>query len=174
MNALIRFPRRMTTVALLAVLAIALAAPASAAAATVSSSYAIRGAEYYATSTQGRFAGTARGSTGDTAAWRAIVDHTPLTTTATITGGSATLVTSRLVTIRGQFSGGTVDQTSGFEGCTNQTYDVAGTLANVTRSDTGAVGTGAFDATLTHYRAWIWGRCVTYSATVSGVISLSF
>ena len=73
-------------------LAAAVALPATVLAATVSDTYTIRGAEYYATSTQGRFAGTASGNTGDTATWQATVNHTPLTDTATITGGSARLV----------------------------------------------------------------------------------
>ena len=41
-------------------LALAIALPGTVLAATVSDTYTIRGAEYYATSTQGRFGGTAR------------------------------------------------------------------------------------------------------------------
>jgi hypothetical protein len=166
--------RRSWLAALSAALIVAMAFPISAAAATVSDSYTITGFEYFATSTQGRFAGRASGSSGDTAAWNAVVNHTPLTTTSTITGGSADLATSNGVLVRGQFSGGTVTQTGGFSGCTNQTYDVTGTLAPVTRSDSSQVGTGTFSATLTHYRTSIVGRCVVYSASVRGVITLSF
>ena len=62
-------------------LAAAVALPGTVLAATVSDTYTIRGAEYYATSTQGRFGGTASGNTGDSATWQATVNHTPLTDT---------------------------------------------------------------------------------------------
>jgi hypothetical protein len=166
--------RRLWLAALPVALIVALAFPISAAAATVSESYAITGYEYFATSTQGRFAGRALGSSGDRAAWNAVVNHTPLTTTATITGGYADLATSNLVRLHGEFSGGSATQTGGFTGCTNQTYDVVGTLTNVTRSDSNREGTGSFNATLTHYRASVFGRCIVYSASVAGVITFSF
>jgi len=165
---------RVRLVALPLGLSLAIAFPALAAAATVSQSYAITGYEYSATSTEGRFAGTADGSSGDTAAWNAVVNHTPLTTTATITGGTADLATSNLVTLHGVFSGGTVTQTSGFSGCTNQTYQIAGSLKQVRRSDSNRRGKGTFSATLTHYRASVLGSCVVYSASVEGVINLAF
>jgi hypothetical protein len=166
--------RRLRLAALPAALIVAMAFPTSAAAATISESYAITGYEYFATSTQGRFAGTASGSSGDSATWNAVVNHTPLTTTATITGGYADLATSNFVLLHGLFSGGSVTQTSGFSECTNQTYDVVGTLRKVTRSDSNRRGKGSFTATLTHYRASVFGTCVVYSASVEGVITLSF
>lgn len=155
-------------------LALLVVLPSTALGATVSPSYSIRGAEYYATSTQGRFAGTASGTTGDSATWQATVDHTPLTDTATITGGYARLVTSRFVIVRGDFSGGDVTLTWRAAGCGNETFAVEGTLTNVRRSDSRAVGTGTFSATLTHYRVSLFGRCQTYSATVRGTIALRF
>jgi uncharacterized membrane protein YccF (DUF307 family) len=54
---------------------LAIAFPTLTAAATVSQSYAITGYEYYATSTQGRFAGTAAGSAGDAAAYAVMTIH---------------------------------------------------------------------------------------------------
>ena len=155
-------------------LALAMVVPGTVQAATVSDTYTIRGAEYYATSTQGRFAGTASGNTGDSATWQATVNHTPLTDTATITGGSARLATSRLVVVRGTFSGGDVTLINRAPGCGTETYAVNGTLEDVTRSDSSAVGTGDFSATLTHYRASLFGTCRTISATVRGTISLDF
>jgi hypothetical protein len=140
----------------------------------VSATYSISGIETAATATQGTFEGTATGSSGDYAAWKAVVKHTRLTTTASITGGYATLWTSDVVTITGRFSSGSVTQTDGFSGCTNQHYDVDGRLSHVTRSDRSGVGSGHFQATLTHYRTSILGRCVVYWATVSGTVSLSF
>ena len=155
-------------------LAAAVALPATVLAATVSDTYTIRGAEYYATSTQGRFAGTASGNTGDSATWQATVNHTPLTDTADITGGTARLVTSRLVVVRGEFTDGDVTLVSRAPGCGTETFAVNGSLDNVTRSDSNSVGTGDFAATLTHYRAALFGTCRTISATVRGTIELSF
>ena len=155
-------------------LAAAVALPASVLAATVSDTYTIRGAEYYATSTQGRFAGTASGNTGDSATWQATVNHTSLTDTADITGGTARLVTSRLVVLQGQFTGGDVTLINRAAGCGTETFAVDGTLENVTRSDKRAIGSGEFVATLTHYRASLFGTCRTISATVRGTISLDF
>jgi hypothetical protein len=155
-------------------LAASVGVTSTASAATVSGTYAIRGYEYYATTTQGRFAGTATGDTGDSATWRAIVDHTPLTTTAEITGGYADLLTSRLVAMRGTFSGGSVVLVSEEAGCGTQTYDVHGTFKKVSRSDSRRMGSGTFSATLTHYRVSVLGSCQTYAAEVRGTISLAF
>jgi hypothetical protein len=158
------------------VLAIAasLAISSTVSAATVSTTYAIQGYEYYATSTQGRFAGTATGSSGDTATWNAVVNHSPLTTSATITGGSADLVTSNAVRLHGTFASGSVTLVDESPGCGTQTYAVLGSLKKVTRSDSHRRGSGTFDATLTHYRITFLGSCVVYSASVTGAITLSF
>jgi hypothetical protein len=155
-------------------LAAALGTAPVAAAASVSSRYALTGYEYYATSTRGRFAGSATGNRGDTATWNAVVDHTALTTAATITGGSATLATSRLVVISGTFTGGSVELVDQPSGCGIQRYAVNGTLGNVTRSDRTRDGTGTFAAILTHYRVSVLGSCTVYSASVTGTISLNF
>lgn len=129
-----------------------------------------------ATATEGQFAGTAtRDLPG---AWYADVKHDPLSgaSSANITGGSfrlATAINYQAVTVTGLFIGGTVAQKSGFTGCTNQTYAVAGTLTNV--GINGGGGSGQFTATLTHYRTFIWWLgCVTYSATVTGQVILAF
>jgi len=156
----------------LSALALSLLVTSIAAAATVSSEYVLHGYEYYATSTQGRFAGTASGSSGDSATWNAVINHTQLTTTASITGGYADLATSNLVLIHGTFAGGTVELVSQQDGCGTQTYAVVGTLKKVTRSDTPRRGNGDFSATLTHYRISVLGACVVYSASVSGLITL--
>jgi hypothetical protein len=155
-------------------IAAVLALPATVLSATVSDTYTIQGAEYYATSTQGRFGGTASGNTGDSATWQATVNHTQLRDTARITGGTAQLATSRLVLVSGEFSGGKVKLLSRQAGCGIETFSVQGTLENVTRSDSSAVGTGKFTATLTHYRAWLFGACRAYSATVQGTIQVDF
>jgi len=145
--------------------------PASAMAATSSDS--ISGLEYAATSTQGRFVGIASGALPG--AWSVTVDHTPLGTSAVITGGDFHLATRRhgaLTAVTGDFTGGTVKQLSGFTGCVSRRYAVIGVLGGVGFGSAGH-GTGTFAATLTHYRATIFGQCVTYSASVSGSLSLA-
>ena len=146
--------------------------PASAMAAT-SSSDSISGYEYAATSTQGRFVGIASGALPG--AWSVTVDHTPLGTSAAITGGDfhlATRLYGTFTAVKGEFTGGTVTQLSGFTGCVNQRYAVNGVLGDVGFGSVGS-GIGVFVATLTHYRTKIFGHCVTYSASVSGSLSLA-
>jgi hypothetical protein len=161
-------------VALAALLALS-PGPAPAAATYADS---ITGAEYFFTSTEGRFAGKAYGDLPGY--WNTVVDHTPLslgsTPTATITGGSFELATAlngfpALVT--GDVSGGTINVKDPGTDCTNQTFDVQGTLAHVGVLYTGT-GSGTFSAVLTHHRARVFGRCVIYAATVTGSLSLSF
>jgi hypothetical protein len=74
--------------------------------------------------------------------------------------------------VSGDFTRGTVRQLSGFTGCASQRYAVNGVLGGVGLGSAGR-GTGTFAATLTHYRTKIFGQCVTYSATVSGSLSLA-
>lgn len=148
--------------------------PASAIAATATTySDPISGFEYAAASTQGSFAGAALGAVPGP--WSATVDHTPLGTSATITGGEFSLATYRdgtLTTITGHFTAGTIQQLSGFTGCVNQRYAVDGLLGDVGFRAAGS-GTGTLAATLTHYRTKIFGYCVTYSASISGSLSLA-
>jgi hypothetical protein len=158
---------------ILAAVALALT-PATAIAATAPAySGPISGFEYTAAATQGSFAGAALGALPG--AWSATVDHTPLGTSATITGGEFSLATYRdgtLTTVTGRFTGGTVQQLSGFTGCVNQRNAVNGLLGDTGFRSPGS-GTGTFAATLTHYRTKIFGYCVTYSASISGSLSLA-
>jgi hypothetical protein len=133
----------------------------------------VSGYEYAATSTQGRFAGAAPGALPGV--WSATVDHTPLGTVATITGGDVYLATYQngvptLVT--GHFTGGTVRQLSGFTGCADQQYAVNGNVGDVGVGSAGS-GTGTFAGTLTHHRTKIFGYCVIYSATITGSLTLT-
>jgi hypothetical protein len=168
---------RLRTITLIGIAALALAVPAGASAAQTYTD-AIHGHEYYFTSTDGRFAGTASGALpGD---WNADVQHTKLclscTPTATITGGSvaiATVLGGVPTLVTGKFTGGTVQVTNRGANCTNQTFSVQGTLGSVGPWYSGS-GSGTFDATLTHYRTSIFGSCVTYGASVRGGISLTF
>ena len=103
------------------------------------------------------------------------MDHTPLGTAATITSGDfhlATRLDGTLTVLTGGFTRGTVRQLSGFTGCASQRYAVNGVLGGVGPGSAGR-GTGTFAATLTHYRTKIFGQCVTYSATVTGSLSLA-
>jgi hypothetical protein len=158
---------------LAAAAALTLAPAAAIAAEAPAYSDPVSGLEYAAAVTQGSFVGTALGAMPG--AWSATVDHTPLDTSATITGGEFSLATYRdgtLTTITGHFTAGTIQQLSGFTGCVSQQYAVNGLLGNVGFRSPGS-GTGTFAATLTHYRTTIFGSCVTYSASISGSLSLA-
>jgi hypothetical protein len=163
---------------LLAIAVVAAAVVPSRAIASTTYGDTLTGYEYWATSTDGRFAGTASGSLPGT--WNADVQHTALcvtcSPTATITGGSFSLSTvihyvPTLVT--GGFTGGTVQVTNPGAGCTNQTFAVNGVLGNVT-TWWGGSGSGTFAVTLTHYRRYVLGSCVTYGASLAGTLSVSF
>jgi hypothetical protein len=156
---------------------LALAAPSGALAAQAYSD-TISGHEYYYTSTDGRFAGSASGAL--LGHWNANVQHTKLclscTPTATVTGGSFSLATTlhgipTLVT--GTFTGGTVQVINKGAHCTNQTFAVHGILGSVGPWYRGH-GTGTFTTTLTHYRTSVLGSCVTYGASVKGTLGLTF
>ena len=135
----------------------------------------ITGAEVYATVTEGRFAGAASGDLPGS--WHIDVLHDPLTTTARIIGGTFSLTTvlnGQLATVRGVFAnGGQVTQTGGFSGCTDQAFALSGALLNVGPSGAQS-GAGSFSGVLTHHRHSLYGYCVTYSASVTGGLRLTF
>ena len=138
----------------------------------------ISGHEYFATSTDGKFAGTASGALSGY--WNADVQHTALcvscTPTATITGGSfelATVLHGTYTLVTGYFAGGTVQVTDVGTHCKNQTFSVNGVLGNVGPWYSGT-GSGIFAVTLTHYRQRVFGKCITYAASVAGTLSLTF
>ena len=138
-------------------------------------SYSLTGYEVWFSPTVGTFVGTGRGTAGELAAWHSSIEHSVVVNpTGTITGGWATLFRVDGVRISGWFSEGSLQQTNDGPGCTNESHTVTGRLSSVSRSDTGAVGTGVFHATLEHHRVWLFGRCISYSASVNGTISLLF
>ena len=168
---------RLRMILLIGIAMLTLAVPAGAAAAQTYSD-TIGGHEYYFTSTDGRFAGTASGALAGS--WNADVQHTQLclscTPTATITGGSfsvATTLRDLPTLVTGKFTGGTVQVINRGTNCTNQTFAVNGILGSVGPWYSGH-GAGTFTATLTHYRTSILGSCVTYGASVKGTLGLSF
>lgn len=167
-------PQRLI-ILLAAALALLVATPSAVAAQSYSDT--ISGYEYAFTSTDGKFAGNASGSLPG--AWNADVQHTKLclscTPTATITGGSFSLATTHNgapAVVSGAFVGGTVQVTNRGAGCTNQTFVVHGILGHVGWWTRGS-GSGTFNVTLTHYRHSIFGRCVSYSASVRGTLALT-
>jgi flagellar hook protein FlgE len=144
--------------------------PATAVAETRTYTFNISGTEVSATSTTGRFVGTASGSALGT--WYAEVNHDPLgASPASIRpGGSFGMALHQAkpaYLVSGQFSGGTISVNNSGARCTNQVYGVDGYLRNVS-----VTGTGHVVATLTHHRKSVLGRCWLYAATVSGTVTL--
>lgn len=143
-------------------------------AAGASYSDSVRGVEVAATSYQGTFDGVASGDLPGY--WSAVIDHTKLNPNATITGGSFALTTylnGAVTQVAGTFTGETVTLENPSSGCVNQHYAVVGTLGNV-GIGSGGTGSGSFTVTLTHYRTSVFGYCVTYSASVSGSLTVQF
>ena len=170
----------MRRLARLALIVGVLAAAAVPARTSASSSYSdtLSGYEYWASSAEGKFAGTASGALPGS--WNAEVQHTALclscTPTATITGGSfalATVVHYLPTIVTGTFTGGTVQVIDKGLDCTNQAFAVNGVLGDVGTGHSGS-GTGNFTVVLTHYRRYVFGSCVTYGASVNGSLSATF
>lgn len=138
--------------------------------------YSLSGYEVWFTPSVGTFVGIGTGSTGDLSGWYTAVEHSlAISPSGTVDGGIATLQRVDGVRMSGHFAGGTVRQTYDGPNCTNESHEVVGSVYDLTRSDRpGDVGIGLFNATLTHYRAWILGKCWTYSASVQGSFSLVF
>jgi hypothetical protein len=166
-------PTRIAAVAILLVSLVVLV-PATAGAATKTYRFSISGTEVSATSTTGRFVGTASGSALGT--WYAEVVHQPLAggvgaQVAIRSGGSFGMALAQAepaYVVSGQFSGGTIKVIKAGDGCSNQVYAVDGDLRNVS-----VTGTGHFAATLTHHRRSVLGRCWLYAATVGGTVTLA-
>jgi hypothetical protein len=165
--------RRLAAAAVLLVSLVVLV-PDTAVAATKTYGFSISGTEVSATSTTGRFVGTASGSALGT--WYAEVVHEPLgggvgAQVAIRSGGSFGMALAQAepaYVVSGQFSGGTITIKDSGAGCTNQVYTVNGSLRNVS-----VTGTGHFAATLTHHRRSVLGRCWLYAATVGGTVTLA-
>ncbi len=137
--------------------------------------YSLTGYEVWFTPTVGSFAGTGSGQAGPLSAWYGSIEHSPvISPSGTITGGWATLYRLDGVRISGQLSSGFVQQTNEGAGCTDESHAVTGLLTGVSRSGVTEVGAGVFRASLVHHRVWVFGRCISYAASVSGTISLAF
>jgi hypothetical protein len=164
---------RIAAAVLVASLVVLVLAPATAVAATKTYRFSVSGTEVSATSTTGRFVGTASGSALGT--WYAEVVHEPLggpvnTQVSIRSGGSFGMALDQAepaYVVSGQFSGGTITVNKTGEHCTNQVYTVNGYLRNVS-----VTGTGHVAATLTHHRKSVLGRCWLYAATIGGTVTL--
>jgi hypothetical protein len=158
----------------------ALLLPLDATAAPASTSFTIVGYEYAFTSTVGSFAGTGTGTAGEKAVWNATVKHDPLGSIPThINGGRVELATASatghldFATGALGYHRGSITTLNPGSNCTNQEFLVTGALEDVTTSTTSG-GSGTFAATLTHYRYWLFGRCIIYKAGVRGTVSFTY
>jgi hypothetical protein len=148
---------------LTALAAVLVLAPAASAATAATAE--IRGLEYAATATEGRFGGAANGAV--TGAWLATVVHDPLRKgkAVPITGGSFTLHRQGR-DVSGTFVRGTVAPLGTPSTCGNERFKVAGTLA------LRGGGNGSFTVVLTHLRAQTDSGCRTYGAVVVGSLTV--
>ena len=164
--------RRIAAAVLVASLVVVV--PATAEAGTKTYRFNVSGTEVSATSTTGRFVGTASGSA--LGAWYAEVVHDPLGAHVGArvnirSGGSFGMALHQAepaYVVSGQFSGGTITVNNLGRNCTNQVYTVNGALQTVS-----VTGTGHFVATLTHHRRSVLGRCWLYAATIGGTVTLA-
>jgi hypothetical protein len=165
----------------LAGLAVAASAVTPAVAASTSSPhlYTVAGVETRATGVLGTFVGGAVNPRTGGMLWKAVVQHTPLTrkadSPALITGGGVTLRVwsgERFSETTRSFTGGTIayaGDRSSRSSCGQQVFRVDAALAG-TRA---AGDAGLLQVYLTHHRKSIFGRCVTYAASVSGSLRLA-
>lgn len=138
---------------------------ASAAEAAPTATARVRGLEYAATATEGRFGGAAQGRLPG--AWTATVVHDPLRsgTAVPIIDGHFRLY-GRHGTVVGSFVDGRVTPRGSSGSCGNERFDVAGTLA------LSGGGRGTFRVVLTHLRTQRGSGCRTYGATVVGSVTV--
>lgn len=136
--------------------------------ATTNVTYGVSGVEYAATETVGSFAGVAWAS-DDAGTWQTTVVHGPLPTgvglSAAITGGSFA-VNGAVRDLAGGIDGGSIKLLT-TSTCGRQTYSVVGHLVLTS----GGSGDADFATVLTHYRIFLFGRCITYAATVRGGVT---
>ena len=163
--------RTMFAAALTAVVALAAATGASAANAP-SPSYQIAGLAFGAP--QGSttsLGGTATGSAGDRAFWRASLATEPLSgcstvgSTCAVTGGTLALTSRNGAQVTGSFDMGSVTLTAQAPGCGSEQY-------TVNASATTTAGDLNLSAVVTEYRWSFRGTCFALGATVQG--SLAF
>lgn len=167
--------RRVMLVGLALAALLSVPAPAAATTSTTYESYGLTGYEVWYAPTVGTFAGTGNGSGVALSAWYGSISHSGvISPTGTITGGWAVLHRLDGARLSGRFVGGTAWLLDDGPGCTSEAHLVRGLLEGVTRTDSAAIGSGYLEAILVHHRAWILGRCISYSASIDGTLSLIF
>ena len=172
-----RFRLRFVVVAIVVAGLTAITSPALAAPA--STTFAVRAVETAFTSTSASFSGTGTGDAGERAAWTVSITRTTFDSAgrSILTGGTFTMRTlsPNWTTdwVTGTVAGGFVQKQPGSGGCTNERFDVSVSLTGVATKTT-AGGAGTFVGVLTHYRTPILGACVTYGATVTGLVALRY
>jgi hypothetical protein len=170
-----RLSARLKLALLPVLLLVALAIPAPVGAMRLES-YSMTGYEVFYAPTRAIFVGAGNGEAGplQLSGWYTSVDHTLSVSPGFVTGGFASLRRIDGVQIQGTFTDGTVAQTNPGPDCTTETHVVKSMLRNVSRSDSpGLIGSAYLEATLTHYRSWIFGECYSYSAKVEGTITVA-
>ena len=146
-------------------LAIGLCVAVSAEAAAQTVTYSVAGVQTAVEDTSSSFVGVAFGTDGDLAWWQADVNRTPLDPQpASIIGGTFQL-DGHLREIVGTFRNGLILRES-TSSCRRETFAVTGLL------DVEG-GEGFFDLTLTHYRLRVGAQCITYFATVEGLVAFT-
>jgi hypothetical protein len=127
--------------------------------------YSLAGVETAATSTEGTFVGVAL-ARDDFGTWGAVIDHDPLANPAPLVTGGAFAINGQVRDLQGVITGGAITRLGG--SCRKETFSVTGGVALVNG------GSGVFGVTLTHYGFRMpGGGCVTFFATVEGLISLT-
>jgi hypothetical protein len=150
----------------------------------------VSGFEMYATSSQGRFSGTARGQGANrvSGGWSIVVDHSSLDpcfrmrlACATVYDGSFSLAETSptLELITGQFAGGSpptnqIQLLNRGDNCTDQLFKLTDALVNVGTGSQRSSSGSSFVGYLWHQQRSFWGRCITYAATVQGTVVLNF
>lgn len=177
-----QLPRVLPTGLIALALGVFAGTPALASGESSSHVYMLAGAETRATSVVGTFVGGAMGSQPGGMLWKAVVQHTPLTrkaeSPALITGGGETLKVwsgERFSEATRSFTGGTIayaGDRSSSSACGQQVFRVNATLAG-TKADEVAGDGGLLHVYLTHHRKSIFGRCITYAASVRGSLRLT-
>ena len=127
--------------------------------------YSLAGVETAATSTEGTFVGVAL-ARDDFGTWGAVIDHDPLASPTPFVTGGAFAINGQVRDLQGVFTGGTITRLGG--SCRKETFAVTGDVLLSTG------GIGQFNVTLTHYGFRMpGGACVTFFATVEGLITLT-
>lgn len=160
---------RLSRIALAASLSLGMLSMPTMALAATKVTYALSGTEIWATEFTGVFVGVAVAK-DDYGPWQATIDHTLVPTSvgasAEVTGGSFAF-DGRLRDLAGTFDpGGSITLETDVP-CGNQTYRVVGDLTLTGPT----AGTADFEAVVTHHRICLWGRPITYAATVEGSVT---